>query len=163
MVPEGPRDADVQKFPPTETPAEPREATVEHALEESESQRPARERMAADPSTARGFHRKLLGRIPIFTLGGAALGALIGLLLVWGPGPLQNPLTGGPGRGTVANVAGAVGFIALCAIVFALVATALSGLIYTAREDGRTERRVEESTGEDPGAPAEPLDPKHDV
>jgi hypothetical protein len=158
-----PDDRDVQRLPSSEGPAESREETLKRVLEEEDAVEVSRERVDADPSTARGYQRTLLSRIPRFGLLGAGVGVLIGLLLIWGPGPLDAPLVGGPGRGTVTTLAGSIGFLVLCAVVFGLVFAALSGLIYNAREDGRTERRVEEDTGVDPGPPARGLDAKHDV
>jgi hypothetical protein len=151
-------------FPPTTQNAESREETVRRALRDDPLA--ARESVERDPSVRRGAEWTIFVRRPIYAVIGAAFGAVLGLVLAIGPGPLNIPLLGNigdPERGTITTLFGTLGFMVLLAFVFALVFMAISGLLQSAREDGRTERRVEESTGERPGPPADPLDPRHDI
>lgn len=156
--------ASAEFFPPTTPNAESREETLRRAL--AEDPLAARESVDRDPSTRRGAGWAIFGRSHVVAAVGAIIGAVVALIFAIGPGPLRIPLVGNvgdPDRGPVTTAFGTMGFMVLLALAFSLVFMAISGLLYSAKEDGSTERRVEESTGRRPGPPAEPLDPRHDI
>ena len=149
---------DTQDFPPTEPHAESREETIERALADDPMHSPHEAPADEDPITARGVTGRAITRTHLFGIAGAIIGAAIGLVLALGP--IDAPFMAD--RGTAGTIAGTIGYMLFLAFAFSLVFTALSGLVYSAREDGRIERTVEEETGRRPGAPADPLDPKYD-
>jgi len=151
----------VQHYPPTKVEVESREETIERAVRESgEAQRTSASIEPVDPSTRRGLNRALARIMPILAGAGFLVGAAIGLLLSFLPGPFELV-----GRG---NIEGSTEWLQtlLYALVmgggFALVVTVVGTLIFLAREDGRVERDVERRTGIHPPAPADPIDPQHD-
>jgi len=152
--------ADVERFPPTHEHADTREETIARAVADDPVHQ-GRERIAGDPSARRHFGRVMIVRPHVWALGGAVLGALIGLLLALNATPVEAP--GMTDRGPIGTLFGTLGYMLLLALAFSLVFLAISGLIYSAREDGRTERLVEEEQDREPTRPARPLDPKHDV
>lgn len=160
MANERDTQADVERFPPTHQDAETREETVARALRDDPVQR-SRASESQDPSERSRFGQKLTVRSHAWGLAGAVLGAVLGLLLALNATPVEAPFL--TDRGDIGTFFGTVGYMLLLAAAFFVVFWALSGLVYTAREDGRTERIVEEDTGRGPQDPAQPLDPKHDV
>jgi hypothetical protein len=109
-----------------------------------EAQRTSASIEPADPSTRRGLNRALARIMPILAGAGFLVGAAIGLLLSFLPGPFELV-----GRG---NIEGSTEWLQtlLYALVmgggFALVVTVVGTLIFLAREDGRVERDVERTT-----------------
>ena len=161
-----PRDGEqhppnVQHYPPAKADAESREETIERVIHESEEvQRTTAGIEAVDPSSRRGLNRALARVVALLACAGFAVGAGLGLVLSFLPGPFELV-----GRG---NIEGSTGWLQalLYALVmgagFALVVTVVGTLIFLAREDGRVEREVEGRTGIHPPAPADPLEPQHD-
>lgn len=151
-------DIDSAAPKPHRSPSEPGETraeTQERVLEEIEEVRgePVDSFDAADSSVRRGVPRRLGRSVARWVLAGAGIGAIVGAVL----------LVTSPSSVDASGVAGGIGLIVGGALVFALIGGVFGALFLVEREDGRVEREVEKTTGEDPGAPADALDPKHDV
>jgi hypothetical protein len=150
----------VQVHPPTHPEPESRDETLARVAEEVEAHEHTEPVAPQDPSTRRGLNRSLWRAIGLLAAGGFVVGAVLGLILSFVQGPFELV-----GRG---NVEGSTEWLQTLAYTLvlggavALVTVVIGTLIFLAREDGRVEREVEETTGTEPVAPGSPGDPEHD-
>ena len=133
----------IQRDEPAHVDVESREETIARVMGEEEAVG-AERGGSVDPSTRRGLNRVLWRTVATWAAAGAVFGALIGAVLSVVPGPFET-----------SSVAGAIGYAAVLAVALALVTGMLAALFTLEREDGRVEREVEETTGEQP-PPARP-------
>jgi hypothetical protein len=146
-----PQDASVQHDLPAKSHAETREATIARVVDADEAVG-AERGGSADPSSRRGLNRTLRRALTGSAGAGALGGALLGLVLALAPGPFQT--SGAPG---------VVAYVVVLAVAGTLITTLLGALLTLAREDGRVEREVEESTGRGPEGAGSPGAPEHDL
>ena len=132
-----------QKDEPAYVDVETREETIARVIGDDEAVR-ADHGGSADSSTRRGLNRVLWRTVAGWAAAGAVLGVLIGAVLSIAPGPFETSSAGDA-------VAYAIGLGAALALVVGM----LAALFTLEREDGRVEREVEQTTGEQP-APARP-------
>jgi hypothetical protein len=146
-----PQDASVQLDLPAKSHAETREATIARVVDADEAVG-AERGGSADPSSRRGLNRTLRHALTGSAGAGALGGALLGLVLALAPGPFQT-----------SGVSGTVAYVLVLAVAGTLITTLLGALLTLAREDGRVEREVEESTGRGPEGAGSPVAPEHDL
>jgi hypothetical protein len=147
-----PQDASVQHDLPAKSHAESREETIARVVESEEAVEGAERGGSTDPSSRRGLNRTLRHALTGSAAAGALGGALLGLVLALAPGPLQT--SGAPG---------VVAYVVVLAVAGTLLTTLLGALLTLAREDGRVEREVEESTGRGSEGPGSPGAPENDL
>jgi hypothetical protein len=136
--------------------AESRQETVERVLAESRQDQVEAGQGSvpqADPSTRRGFNRVVRARAALGFLGGFALGALVIVIgKVTMPEALNDP-TAGP----------LTAAIVVTGLLTGIIVAIITAFVTLEREDGRIEREVEKDVGAPQPAPADPIDPQHDV
>jgi Flp pilus assembly protein TadB len=143
----------VQPDRPAKAEVESREETIERALDEAEQAQDVHaHKETVDPTTRRGVNRTIARHALVFAGIGAVVGAVLGVVLSFLPGPVETD-----------SAAGAVGYAAVMAVLVAVIFGLIATLILLAREDGRVEREVEQTTGHAPERPGDPIDPKYDV
>jgi hypothetical protein len=140
----------IQRDQPAHVEVETREETLARVMDEDEAVG-AERGGSADPSTRRGLNRVLWRTVGTWAAAGFVLGALVGAVLSIAPGPFET-----------GSVGDAVGYALGLGAAFALVVGMLAALFTLEREDGRVERDVEKTTGEQP-APARPNRPGEDL
>ena len=146
-----PQPHSVQRDQPARPDAETREETIARVVDPTEAVGADRGG-SADPSTRRGVQRTLAGALAVFGGIGALVGGVLGLVLGLSPGPFETD-----------TALGVVGYTAVMAAGGALIGGVIGALVTLAREDGRVEREVEESTGRGPEGAASPGAPEHDL
>ncbi len=149
--PNPPEPRNVQQDLPAKPDAETREETIARVVDAEESVGADRGG-SPDPSTRRGVQRIVWRVAGMAALAGLVVGAIAGLVLSISPGPFE---TSGAGE--------TFGYMALLGGALALAALVLSVLIALAREDGRVEREVEQTTGRGPEGPGDPSSPERDL
>jgi ABC-type Fe3+ transport system permease subunit len=145
---------------PAQPHVEPREETIERAVRESaQAQRVEPTLETVDPSQRRGLNRELRRRLALLTVAGFVVGALLGVILGFLPGPFE--LAGqGYHRGNRALEWTLYSIV--LGIAVGIVTAVIGGLMLLQREDGRVQRDVERRVpaGEDrPDVSAPPDDP----
>jgi hypothetical protein len=153
MADETPPPQSTQSDLPANPPVESREETVARVIEETDDVQgvEAHEELV-DPTSRRGVNRAVARNAVLFAAIGAVVGAVLALVLSVLPGPVETD-----------TVAGTIGYMAVLAVLVAIIFGLIGTLILLAREDGRIERKVEQKTGRPPEGPADPIDPKYDV
>jgi hypothetical protein len=146
-----PQGHSVQQDLPATPDAETREETLARVVDSTEAVG-AERGGSSDPSSRRGLNRTLARTLLVFGGAGAAVGAVIGLVLSLLPGPFET-----------SSVGGTIGYMAALGVAGALITAVLSALLTLAREDGRVEREVEDETGRGPEGAASPSEPEHDL
>ena len=146
-----PQDASVQQDLPATSHAESREETIARVVDADEAVG-AERGGSADPSSRRGLNRTLRRALTRSAGAGALVGAVLGLVLSLSPGPFET-----------SGVSGVVAYVVVLAVAGTLLAALLGALLTLAREDGRVEREVEESTGRGPEGAGSPGAPEHDL
>ena len=132
-----------QKDQPAYVDVETREETIARVVGEQEAVGAAHGG-SADSSTRRGLNRVLWRTVAAWAAAGAVFGVLIGAVLSIAPGPFET-----------GSLGDAVGYAVGLGVALALVVGMLAALFTLEREDGRVEREVEQTTGEQP-SPARP-------
>ena len=146
-----PQGASVQQDLPAQPHAETREETLARVVDSDEAVG-AERGGSADPSSRRGLNRTLGRALTGSAAAGALVGAVLGLVLSLAPGPFET-----------SGVSGVVAYVVVLAVAGTLVTALLGALLTLAREDGRVEREVEESTGRGPEGAGSPGAPEHDL
>ena len=144
------RTASIQHDEPAHPHAESRVETVARVAGPEEAAI-AERGGSSDPSTRRGLNRWLGRNQAILAVCGFVVGAIVALVLSLSPGPVETH-----------NVWGVIGYMIVLGVAGALGFVVIGSLLLLAREDGRIERRVEQDTGREPAAPAQPSRPEHD-
>ena len=146
-----PQDASVQQDLPAKSHAETRDETVARVVDSDEAVG-AERGGSADPSSRRGLNRTLRRALIGFGSAGALVGAVLGLVLSFAPGPFE-----------ASGASGTVGYVVALAVAGALLTALVGALLTLAREDGRVEREVETATGSGPEGAGSPAAPEHDL
>jgi hypothetical protein len=145
-----PQDASVQQDLPATSHAETREETIARVVDSDEAVG-AERGGSADPSSRRGLNRTLRRALTRSAGAGALVGAVLGLVISLSPGPFNT------------SGSGVVAYVVVLALAGTLLTTLLGALLTLAREDGRVEREVEESTARGPEGAGSPGAPEHDL
>lgn len=146
-----PQTHSVQQDLPANPDVETRGETIARVVDSTEAVG-AERGGSADPSSRRGLNRTIARTLAVLAAAGAVVGAVAGLVLSLVPGPVETN-----------SVLGAIGYMVALAAAGALVFAVIGTLLTLAREDGRVEREVEESTGRGPEGAAGPSTPEHDL
>lgn len=129
----------IEYFPPSFPRGETRDMTLNRVIREAHlDERP--EPIEGDPTTVSGGNRRIARRVALVAVLAAIAGALVGLVLAYGPDPFGDSST-----------EGIVGHMVIMGLAFALIGALISTLILLEREDGRMEHAVEEFAHTHPG------------